>query len=144
MRSIALFLALTAFVSGAAVAQTQSTPTPISTFLGRWQVVESSTGRVQIPCHEGQLFVPTADGKYVDLTFGEAPDEPGIRYIVLQAQAGRVMMFIDGEDRVTRLGDPVVWWAVFNGPDEFYWRRTDWPLDGRTPTVWRRCRAGDT
>jgi hypothetical protein len=142
MRSIALLAAFVSLISTSALAQ--PAPASVAAFSGRWQVVDTRTGRVQIPCHQGQLFVPTTDGKYVDLSFGEAPNEPGIRYIVLQAQADRVMMFIEGEDRVTDLGDPVVWWAMFNGPDEFTWRRTDWPVEGRTPSAWRRCRAGDT
>lgn len=112
---------------------------PISTIAGRWRVVILKSGEVNPTCDNPEVFAPTADGQFVDLSYvyeGVARRE---RYIVLQAQPDRALMFIQGEKRLTDSGDPVIWWAVFTDSNHFRWRRYDWPRNGRTVTEWQRC-----
>jgi hypothetical protein len=140
MRLGSSLFAMMLLVVAAPLAAAQQVTDPVAAIAGRWEIVNGQTGEVTAPCGQGQTFTPTGDRRYVDLTFDDAPSEPPTRYIVLQAQPNRVLMFIEGESRVTAAGDPVVWWAVFDGPDRFAWRRTDWGAQMRTAAVWRRCR----
>jgi hypothetical protein len=96
----------------------------LANLAGTWEIV-SPNGRSG--CERGQVFTPSPDGRYVDLAEHDGRDTYRVRYIVLQAQESRILMFIETEQRLTPQGDPVVWWAVFDGPDRFRWRRYDWP-----------------
>ena len=132
--TLRLLLVLLMLTSASAAAQTPSEA--LARLAGTWEIV-SEGGRTG--CESGQTFLPTADGRYVDLS---QPSDDGafrLRYMVLQVQQNRVLMFIEGEDRLTAQGDPVLWWAVFDGADRFRWRRYDWPATATTDAEWRRC-----
>lgn len=114
---------------------------PLSIFSGDWQVVTPRTGEVSIPCAKAQRFAVAADRKTVVLTH-KGTEDPSVRYMVLRSEKNRVLMFIEDENRTTEAGDPVLWWAWFDGPDRFRWRRYDWPAQNATAAEWRRCPAG--
>jgi hypothetical protein len=133
----AIFRVLLAlFIVSCATATAQTAQSTVERLAGVWEVV-SPTGRSG--CDAAQTFAVSADGRYVDLTERDAEGVYTARYIVLQAQPDRILMFIEGEARLTAQGDPVIWWAVFDGPDTFRWRRYDWPQTAMTDAQWRRC-----
>jgi hypothetical protein len=111
---------------------------PLSAFSGDWQVVDKATGKVAIDCKEAQRFAVAADRKTVVLTEKGAANWAA-RYMVLRSEKSRILMFIENEERMTEAGDPILWWAYFDGPDSFSWRQYDWPRDSRTGMEWRRC-----
>lgn len=134
---IALLLAQGAQVPAESFAQAS----PLSLIAGNWQIVNGATGEVVQDCARAQRFEVTPDGRNVILTEVWAANWSA-RYLVLHAEPGRVLMFIENEDRMTDEGDPVLWWAYFLGPDEFRWRRYDWGRNQATAMVWRRCTGG--
>lgn len=132
-------LALTFFIATAAPAAAQEAD-PLSAIAGRWQIATPSTGVVSTPCSAPQVFTVSADRRYVDLEEAlENGETHRARYIVLQAQPDRLLMFIEGEERLTESGDPVLWWAVFSSHDQFAWRRYDWTPMSQTAAQWTRC-----
>jgi hypothetical protein len=128
-----LFAALASLALAPGPSQAQQ---GIARIAGAWEIVGPS-GRSG--CENGQIFTPSADRRYVQLTEGGGADIYQARYIVLQVQSNRILMFIEGEERTTAQGDPVLWWAVFDSPDRFRWRRYDWPVGALTDGEWRRC-----
>ncbi len=124
----------------------QSLPTappvsdPLAAIPGDWQIVDLATGKPLQDCTKAQSFVVSADRKSVILTEKWA-DNWTARYAVLHHEADRVLTIIEGEQRKTETGDPVLFWAHFDGPDKFRWRRYDWAPDVRTTTQWQRCPA---
>lgn len=131
---------LVALISAAAVqgAATDST-TPLSLIDGDWQVVNTVDGSTVYDCRHAQTFKPSPDRRTVVLTErGTANWEA--RYLVLREEKDRVLMLVEKEERLTDNGDPVLWWAHFDGPDKFRWRRYDWDKGDATATEWRRCR----
>jgi len=134
LTTLRILAAVLLFSSASAVAQPQQDA--LARLAGAWEIVgaNGSSG-----CDAGQTFTPTADGRYVALDQHGAEGAYNSRYIVLHVETDRVMMFIEGEQRLTAQGDPVVWWAVFDGPNTFRWRRYDWPRTAMTDAVWRRC-----
>jgi len=111
---------------------------PLSVFSGDWQVVDPQTGKVAIDCKEAQRFAVSPDRKTVRLTEIGA-DKWSARYMVLRSEKNRVLMLIENEERKTEAGDPILWWAYFDGPDRFRWRQYDWASEARTTAEWRRC-----
>jgi hypothetical protein len=111
---------------------------PLSVFSGDWQVVNSETGKVAIDCKKAQRFAVSPDRRAVVLT-EKGNDEWAARYMVLRSEKNRILMFIEDEKRTTESGDPILWWAYFEGPDRFQWRQYDWARDNRTVAEWRRC-----
>jgi hypothetical protein len=111
---------------------------PLSVFSGDWQVVNTATGAVAMDCKHAQRFAVAPDRKTVVLTEKGAANWSA-RYMVLRRDRNRILMFIENEDRMTEAGDPILWWAYFDGPDRFRWRQYDWPRDSRTGMEWRRC-----
>lgn len=134
MRTIALLVGLFAWAGSAAA---EPVANPVSALAGAWRVTNATTGKIIADCGspDQQFFAPTKDQRYVDLTVGDHRS----RYVVLQVRDSDVLMFIEGEKRLTDNGDPVLWWARFVDPTRFYWRRYDWPPSGRTATEWTRC-----
>ena len=111
---------------------------PLAVFSGDWQVVDSDTGEMLLDCANGQRFTVAADRRSVGLV------EKGVangsaRYLVLRRDGSRILMFIEDEERTTDAGDPILWWAHFDGPDRFRWRQYGWAPDSRTAAEWRRC-----
>ena len=113
-------------------------PDPLAVIAGTWQIIDTETGKAAQDCTKAQTFTVSPDRKAVTLVEKWA-DNWTAHYVVLHREAGRVLMYIDGEDRKTDWGDPVLWWAYFDGPDRFRWRRYDWAPDSRTIYEWRRC-----
>ena len=72
------------------------------------------------------------------LFLGSNTGRDAVVYKVLAVNGNVLTMFIEGEDRKTDGGDPVVWSLVLNGENEFYWRRSDWPK-GMVTGSFRRC-----
>jgi hypothetical protein len=114
---------------------------PLTAFSGAWQIVDTDSGKVALSCAEGQTFAVAADRRSIALS-----DTPSgrqfARYIVLDSGPDRILAFIEGEMRRTEAGDPIVWYAYFEGPDRFRWRQYHWPAEARTAAQWRRCPAG--
>jgi hypothetical protein len=111
---------------------------PLAAFSGAWQVVNTDTGEVAMSCSEGQSFAVSADRRSVALTETRTGEQLA-RYIVLHSERDRILTFIEGETRRTQAGDPILWYAFFEGADRFRWRQYDWPSDARTSAQWRRC-----
>lgn len=111
---------------------------PLSVFAGDWKIVDPETGKVIQDCQKAQSFTVSADRKTVVLTEKWANNWTAT-YLVLHSEQDRVLMFIEGEKRRTELGDPILWWALFEGPDKFRWRQYDWAPDTRTNAQWQRC-----
>lgn len=88
-------------------------------------------------CDLAQQFRVSPDRRRVELTERTVKDFRAT-YHVIKARPEQILMKIEDEDRLTDNGEPVKWWAMFEGPDQFRWRRDDWPKDGRTD-AWRRC-----
>jgi hypothetical protein len=110
---------------------------PIGALTGRWQIVDSESGDIIQSCEDPQVFAPSKDTRFVNLEPSSADEV--VRYMVIQSQPGRALMFIEGESRLTDSGDPVLWWAMFVSADAFRWRRYDWLATEATLAEWRRC-----
>lgn len=111
---------------------------PLAQIAGDWQVVNAETGEVSLTCARAQRFEVAPDGQSVTLTeLGNA--DWSARYLVLFADRRRLLMRIDNEERRAANGEPVRWWAQFDGPDRFRWRRDDWDRGSVAQGVWRRC-----
>jgi hypothetical protein len=113
---------------------------PVAIFAGDWQVVNSATGEAVQDCSRAQSFEFTSDRRTLVLTERWANNWTA-RYRVVHSEPNRILLFIENETRRTEAGDPVLWWAYFDGPDRFRWRRYDWPSTSATPSEWRRCPA---
>lgn len=113
---------------------------PLSVFSGDWQIIDAASGEVIQDCSKAQVFAVAPDRKTVLLT-EKTVDDWASRYMVVRGEKNRVLMFIEDEERTTESGDPILWWANFDGPDTFRWRRYDWAPDNRTTSEWRRCPA---
>jgi hypothetical protein len=125
-------------LSASATAGVKPVVDPLSAIEGDWEIVDTATGNVVQNCTKAQSFRVTPERTHVALTERHLPNGSA-RYIVLHAEQNRVLMFIENEHRRTKGGDPILWWAVFIGPDAFYWRQYDWGRGQRTIT-WKRCR----
>jgi hypothetical protein len=104
---------------------------------GAWSIQRE--GRIDTPCTQRLTVSP--DRKTVvlqDLADGPPPGAKS-EYLVLRVELSRVLTFIDGEKRLTDNGDPVIWWAVFDGNNRFRWRRTDWAPTEVTVGTWVKC-----
>lgn len=109
-----------------------------STIAGRWTWDSDSAGCA------GAHTIAFADGGRVmtitsgDISVGDAITE----YDILSASRSTIRGAIRGEKRMTKEGKPVVWDLVLTGPDEYRWKRADWPS---TPWSYtgriRRCPA---
>ncbi len=125
----------------AAQAQTSVAPSsvedPLAAIAGDWQVVDHRTGKAIMDCQNYQRFAVSPDRRAVTLS-GPWTETP-VRYVVLHSEKNRALMFVEGERRLTKHGDPVLWWAYFDGPDRFAWRQYDWLPEVRTTSEWRRC-----
>lgn len=112
---------------------------PARLIAGNWQIVdgESKTGQ---DCAKGQSFAAAPDGRHIILTERGTPEaEWSVSYLIVRSDKNRLLMSIEGEQRLTENGDPVLWWAYFDGPDKFRWRRYDWKAGEVTAAEWRRC-----
>jgi hypothetical protein len=84
------------------------------------------------------------DRKVMILTHKEPwEDDEGTKhqvteYDIQEHEDDRIRGLIRGEPRRTDDGHPVVWDLVLVSADGYRWRRTDWPLLGRTNVV-KRC-----
>ena len=114
-----------------AAAQDATAVDPLAVLSGAWEIVDTDSGNVALSCAEGQTFAVGADRRSIALS-----DTPSgrqfARYIVLHSEPDRILAFIEGETRKTEAGDPIVWYAYFEGPDRFRWRQYHWPADART------------
>ena len=113
---------------------------PLAVFAGDWQVVDTVTSQVVQDCSRAQSFEVAPDRRTLVLTERWA-DNWTARYRVIHSEPNRALFIIENETRRTDAGDPILWWAYFDGPDRFRWRRYDWPAANATPSQWRRCAA---
>lgn len=113
---------------------------PLTVFSGDWQIVDTATNQVVQDCSRAQSFEVTPDRRTVVLTEKWA-DNWTARYQVVHSEPNRALFIVENEARRTDDGDPVLWWAYFDSPDRFRWRRYDWPSTNATPSEWRRCPA---
>lgn len=89
----------------------------------------------------------SADGSRLLIDF-ETPvidylgqDRTQAGYDVLGQDSAGVTVLLDGEQRVTDAGEPVVWiMRPTSAPDGYCWGRTDWPVM-RCPHQMVRCTA---
>lgn len=132
------FLALFGLAVAGAAQASSSPADPASLIVGEWEIVDDSGKTVQ-QCGKGQVFKASADGRHIELTERGTPDW-SVRYLIVRRDLDRVLMSIENEERLTDQGDPILWWATFEHPDKFRWRRYDWKNTEVTAAVWRRCR----
>ena len=135
-------IAMAALISTPTVNVSTAVPAPaeaVSAIVGEWEIVDGQSGEVKQACAKAQIFKASQDGRYIDLTERRV-DNWSARYLVIHREANRVLMFIENEKRTTEQGDPILWWAYFDGPDQFRWRQYDWEATNATAAVWRRCR----
>lgn len=90
-----------------------------------------------------QIFSVSSDYSHITIRSasqlaagGEASNT--ISYKVLAVHGNVLTMFIEGEQRKTDSGDPVVWSLVLANDREFRWRQTDWPKGDHT-RPFKRC-----
>jgi hypothetical protein len=110
---------------------------PVSWMQGDWRVVSTQEGEVVQPCATAQEFRVSSDRREVRLT-ERTVDDWSLTYRVVRVESDRVLFITANEDRLTDEGDPVLWWATFEGQDRFRWRRYDWPKENFT-NQWQRC-----
>lgn len=113
---------------------------PLAVLSGDWQVVNTATNQVVQDCSRAQSFEVAPDRRTLVLTERWA-DNWTARYQVVHSEPNRALFIIENETGRTDSGDPILWWAYFDGPDRFRWRRYDWPSTVATPSEWRRCAA---
>jgi hypothetical protein len=96
---------------------------------GTWGTVDPTS----LSCDKApQIFTVSKDRTMVTvrsankLYLGGDDGLEAIAYRVLAVHGNVLTMFIEGEDRKTENGDPVVWSLVLTSEREFYWRQTDW------------------
>ena len=116
---------------------------PLAVFSGDWQIINTATGETVQDCKKAQSFDVAPDRKTEVLTEKWANNWTA-RYIVVHSETNRVLTFIEGEKRKTDCGDPIQWWAYFEGPDRFRWRRYDSSHDSVRAAEWRRCPQRET
>ncbi len=87
----------------------------------------------------------SADGSRLLIDFGTpvldylGQDRTHAGYDVLAQDAAGVTVLLDGEERTTDAGEPVVWiMRPTTAPDGYCWGRTDWPVM-RCPHRMVRC-----
>jgi hypothetical protein len=129
-------IALLALAAAPATAQPSESVGLVELMRGTWKIV-GDDGNVVQDCDKGQHFEPSADGHHVLLS--EVGTDFSADYHVIHAEGGRILSYIEGEDRLTDEGDPVLWWAYFKDRDHFVWRRYDWPENNATAAEWVRC-----
>jgi hypothetical protein len=113
---------------------------PLHALSGRWGALGPGAGRAAADCAASWYeYSVSADGAHVELVLHRAGVTQRERYAVLQVEADRVLLFIEGERQRTIYGGPVTWWAVFDGHNRLRWRRDDWPRNTVTAIEWRRC-----
>jgi hypothetical protein len=118
------------FVPGATLVED-----PVQALHGYWieeggkETCPLDATRVEVASDRKSFVVHESDGESHDATEG----------LVLQAHPNFVYIFYKGEKRRTANGDPLVWAVVFEGPNRYKMRRTDWPSDHLTIGTWRRC-----
>lgn len=102
---------------------------------GVWEI--RSGDELVVECASGQHFEPANDLRSIDLV--EIGTDFAITYRALSNDENGLLLQIEGEDRLAEDGKPVKWWAEFDGPDEFRWRRDDWQTGSVTKARWIRC-----
>ena len=115
-------------------------PDAVTRLPGEWSVT-GADGKTTMPCGKGQRFKLSADGRHIELIESTAPAGWMARYLIIRREPFRVLMMIEDEERLTEQGDPVLWWAHFDGQDSFRWRRYDWDATSATAARWQRCPA---
>ena len=120
--------------SGAQDAAAPSASNPAPLIAGEWEVVDGESRQPAEGCAMAQIFKASPDGRHIDLTERGEPNWSA-RYLVVHRENDRILLFIEDEDRLTKQGDPVLWWANFDGPDHFKWRRYDWSAAAATSTT---------
>ena len=110
---------------------------PLSWLQGDWKVVHTQTGETLLSCEGAQEFRVSADRSAVELK-EKTIDDWALNYRVVRVEDDRILLIVENEDRLTEEGDPVLWWATFEGRDAFRWRRYDWEAENFTDQ-WQRC-----
>ncbi len=62
-------------------------------------------------------------------------------YKILYFNANTITSILDGETRVTKTGDRIVWMMKVKDGTHFCWRRTDWPGHACTDHL-KKCGVG--
>jgi len=112
---------------------------PLHALSGRWEAQGPEAGRAAECKASWYEYSISADGRHVELVLHREGQTQRERYSVMQVEADRVLLFIEGERRRTEYGGPVTWWAVFDGRNRLRWQRDDWPSNTVTALEWRRC-----
>ncbi len=138
LHSLALGAAIPVWASFATLGET--TFNPLHALSGRWEAQDPRIGRKSAGCQaQWYEYRISADGRHVELSLHRDGKTRRERYQVLHVLNDRVLLFIEGERRLTEYGGPVTWWAVFDGHNRFRLRRDDWPRNTVTAIEWRRC-----
>lgn len=122
----------------ASVAQEEAAPDLLKLVEGNWRVVRDD-GTVSQDCDKAQHFVTSTDRQHIELTEPWASPTFAAKYRLILIDGTRMLTYIEGEDRKTDQGDPVLWWFYFSDPDHFRFRRYDWAEYNATQAQWERC-----
>lgn len=136
MRSLfAIWAATFIFATGPALAE-QELDLPVA-LNGDWRVVNEQSPELGQGCDKMQRFAVAADGKSILLT--EPWANFSANYKIIWIEKDRLLTVIEGEDRLTEKGDPVLWWFYFEDEDHFRFRQYDWQAKNVTAAQWVRC-----
>jgi hypothetical protein len=124
-----LLLALAVLVLGARPASAQY---DLGWIEGQWRWEHIETG-----CDSAYTFNLKHDGKYVVSHYTYQARRDSSVYRVLGSAPGVIRGQIEGEKRLDRNGDPVVWDFVQLSEDEFCWSRMDGPSGNCTRSLFR-------
>lgn len=104
---------------------------------GDWKIVNEQKQELSQGCDKMQRFAVASDGKSILLT--EPWANFSATYKVILAEKDRILTVIEGEDRLTDQGDPILWWFYFEDKDHFRFRQYDWHSENATAAIWVRC-----
>ena len=141
MRYLCLVLAASAGVAPA-VAQEQEQEEASADILywvdGNWKIVGEDGIDIQT-CQKAQTFSLSKDRANIVLT--EQWADFAATYRIVRIEEDRVLTMIEGEERTTEQGDPVLWWLHFRNRDNFSFRQYGWDRNSVTMAQWVRCPA---
>lgn len=135
LRLAGIIGAASLFAGSSMVHAAEDTSDLVQLMDGVWEI--RSGDETVVECASGQHFEPASDLRSIDLV--EIGTDFAITYRVLSNDERGLQLQREGEERLAEDGNPVKWWAEFDGPDEFRWRRDDWQPGSVTKARWIRC-----
>jgi hypothetical protein len=135
VRTVAAFFAAFVFLPSAALSESAlDVPALLN---GDWKIVDQEKPEQSQSCDKMQRFAVSPDGKSVLLT--EPWANFSANYKIILIEQNRMLTILDGDERMTEQGDPILWWLYFEDKDSFRFRQYGWPAQNRTFKKWVRC-----